>query len=188
MNFPLPPFTIKKNYTLPILKGIIWSRWLITEEKSCMNASITSLNVDNSILDGESNTYGMISIPMIEITFDNEYIHVLHDTGKWYIYWYLISNLISSEATIHNIIWQTICLLLIWGAIKGRKIKDKRAYNWAYRLLFISHKRLVIDFILKQWEPWPTHTLSMQSQCILLYNLSYVSLWNNIQNPRLRTL
>ena len=47
-----------------------------------MNASITPLNVDNSILDGESNAYGMISIPMIEITFDNEYIHVLHDTEK----------------------------------------------------------------------------------------------------------
>ena len=47
-----------------------------------MNASITSLNVDNSILNDEGNACGIISIPMIEIPFDNDYIHVLHDTEK----------------------------------------------------------------------------------------------------------
>ena len=43
----------------------------------------------------------------------NEHIHVLHYLPKPYIYRYLISNPIISEATIQKMILQNICLLLI---------------------------------------------------------------------------
>ena len=77
--------------------------------KSCKNAPITYFNdsVDNSILDAEGNVYGIISIPSIESTFENGHINVLYDTPKKYIYGYLISKLISSEATIQNIVLKT---------------------------------------------------------------------------------
>ena len=65
-----------------------WYGWLTGEETSCANASITSFNdsVDNSVLDSEFNSYGIIDILIIEITFDNDWIHVLHDLPKRYIY------------------------------------------------------------------------------------------------------
>ena len=43
-------------------------------------------SIDNSILDSEVNKCGIISIPIIDITFDNEQIHVFHDIPKRYIY------------------------------------------------------------------------------------------------------
>ena len=48
--------------------------------KSFNNASITYVDdsVGNSILDAEGNACGIISIPRIESTFDNDHIHVLH--------------------------------------------------------------------------------------------------------------
>ena len=49
-----------------------------------MNASIDSCNdsVDNGILDAELNACGIVAIPSIKSTFDNEYIHALHDIPK----------------------------------------------------------------------------------------------------------
>ena len=69
-----------------------------------MNDSINSFTnrVDNSILDSKGNTCGIIDITIIEITFGNDYIRVLYDLPNLYIYVYLISKLISAEATIHD--------------------------------------------------------------------------------------
>ena len=79
---------------------MIWvvNRW----GKICKNISITYFNdsIDNSILDAEGNACGIIAIPITESNFDNDYIHVLHYLKKLYIYGYLISKSISSEATI----------------------------------------------------------------------------------------
>ena len=44
----------------------------------------------------------LIRLHSIASSFENDYIHVLHDIPKRYIYIYLISKLIISEATIHN--------------------------------------------------------------------------------------
>ena len=44
-----------------------------------MTASINFLNVDEGILNNEGNTHGVISVPVIEITFENYYIHISHD-------------------------------------------------------------------------------------------------------------
>ena len=64
-------------------------------------------------MDPEGNACGIITIHSIESTFDNDHIHVLHDLPKQYIYGYLISKLISSDATIQNIILKDIYLLLL---------------------------------------------------------------------------
>ena len=56
-------------------------------------------------------------------TIDNNHINVLHYLPKQYIYGYLISRLINSEATIQNMILQNTYLLLIWGDVKERKKK-----------------------------------------------------------------
>ena len=75
---------------------------LMLSKQVCNNALTTYFNdsVDNSIIDAEINAYGIIARPRIESTFENEHIHVLHDLPKKSICGYLISNLISSEATI----------------------------------------------------------------------------------------
>ena len=39
-------------------------------------------SVDNSILDAEDTACGVFTIPSIEITYDNDYIHVLNDVSK----------------------------------------------------------------------------------------------------------
>ena len=75
--------------------------------------TIAFLNIDNSTLYNEGNTCGIIYIPIIEGTFDNDYIHILHDFSYRYIYGYLTSKPIGSEGTIQNIMRKTIFLLLI---------------------------------------------------------------------------
>ena len=122
------------NTTVPVKKVSRWYGWLTVEETSCKNTSINYFNniVDNSNLHAEGNACGIIAVPRIESTFENDYTHVLHDLPKRYIYGYLISKLIISEATIHNIIWQTICLLLIWG---DKKIEDRCWYLIVYRIV-----------------------------------------------------
>ena len=67
----------------------------------------------NSIMYAEGNSRGVIAMPRIERKFGNDHNHVLHDIPKRYIYGYLISKLISPEATIQNMILQNIYLLLI---------------------------------------------------------------------------
>ena len=100
------PFLGINNITVPVKKGRKLFGWLTSKEKIFTNASITSFDdtVDNSILDAEGNVCGIITKPIIETTFDNDYIHVLHDITKRYIHGYFISKLINSEATIQNII------------------------------------------------------------------------------------
>ena len=96
----------KINITVPMKKGGIWYWWLTAGEKSWKNASITYFNdrIDNSILYAEGNSCELFAMPVIEITFDNDYIHLLHDLPKQYIFGYLISKLISSETTIQKMI------------------------------------------------------------------------------------
>ena len=72
------------------------------------------LNVDNSTLDTEGNACVIIAIPVIESTFENDYIHILHGLSKEYMYVYLISKLISSKVAFQGLIWKTICLLLVY--------------------------------------------------------------------------
>ena len=81
-------FPILNNTTVPIKKGSRWYEWLTAEEKSYKNDSITYFNarVDNSFLDAEGNTCGIITILSIESTPDNDYIYVLNDIPKYYIY------------------------------------------------------------------------------------------------------
>ena len=84
------PFLKNKNTNVPIQKGSRWYEWFAAKEKSCKNASIAYFNssVDSSILDAGGKVCGIISIPSIEITYDNYHIHVLHDLTKRYIYGY----------------------------------------------------------------------------------------------------
>ena len=119
-EFQPSQFTEINNITIPVKNGRRWYGWLTSEKNIYKNASINYFNdsAEKSILDDEGNACGIIATPSIEITFDNDYIHVLHDLPKRFIYGYLISKLISSEATIQNMILQNICLLLIWGDAK----------------------------------------------------------------------
>ena len=88
------PYTLIgiNNITVPVKKGSRWYGWLTNENFFSNNNSTTYFDdrVDNSILDSEGNDCDIIAIPIIEITFNNEYIHVLHDPPKQYIYVYLI--------------------------------------------------------------------------------------------------
>ena len=101
-EFQPSPFLVRNNITVPVKKGSRWYGWLTTGETSCKNSWITYFNdsIYNSILDGGCNTCDIIAITSIERTFGNDHIHVLHDIPKRYIYGYLISKLISSEAKI----------------------------------------------------------------------------------------
>ena len=89
-KFKSYPLLENNNINIPIQKGSIWYERFAAEERSWNNASITYFNcsVDNSILDSEVKACVIISIPRIEITFDNDHIRVLHDLPKRYIYIY----------------------------------------------------------------------------------------------------
>ena len=118
-------FLVRNNITVPLQKGIRWFGWLTADKTSFPNDSVTSLNdsVDKSILDAEFNACVIIATIIIEINIDNDYIHVLNDLPKQYIYGYLISKLTSSQAKNQNTIWHTISLLLIWGDVQEIRIK-----------------------------------------------------------------
>ena len=124
-NWFLPfPFLGRNHITVPLQNGSRWYGWLTAEDNSCTNASITFLNTDNSILHIEVNECGTIYISAIRIAFGNDYIYVLHDLSKGYIYVYLISNLIGSEAIFQIMIWQTIYWLLSRGTEREGKKWD----------------------------------------------------------------
>ena len=74
----------KNNISVHIQKDSRWYEWSISGETSCKNASIAyfSDSIDNSILYAEGNACGILSIPIIEITFDNDHIHVFHYLPK----------------------------------------------------------------------------------------------------------
>ena len=67
------PFLEDDNSTVTLQKGGRWSGWLTAEDKSCKNASITFLNVDNSNLYTEGNVCSII-----ERNFYSDYTHILH--------------------------------------------------------------------------------------------------------------
>ena len=46
-------------------------------------------------LSTEDNAYGDSAKPVIEINFYNDYIHILHDMPKKYMYRYFVSRFIS---------------------------------------------------------------------------------------------
>ena len=118
---------------------------------NCVNASTTFSNdsVDNSILDGEGISCSIISIPSFEKKIDNDHIHLLHDLPKRIIYIYLISKLISSQATVQSTILKKICPLLRWGDLKESREIKKRKYYWYYQLILISHKRIHHEFYIE---------------------------------------
>ena len=66
------------NITEDLQKDDRLSEWFTAEETSCMNDSINLINVDNSTVYTKGNAYGIIYIPIIESTFENDYIHILH--------------------------------------------------------------------------------------------------------------
>ena len=68
--------------TADVKSGGKWSGWLTSG--SGKNSSIAYFNysVDKIIMDAEGNSCGIIFIPSIEITFENDYIHVLHNPPK----------------------------------------------------------------------------------------------------------
>ena len=90
MNFKPIPFLKNNNINLTIQKGSRWDGCLTYEETSYKNASTNYSNDsgDKSILDVEGNVCGIISIPSIAITFDNDNIHALQNLPKRYIYGY----------------------------------------------------------------------------------------------------
>ena len=73
----------------------------------------TFLNFDKLTLSTEDNAHGYSSAPIIGTTFDNNYIHILHDTSNQCMYIKFIPKLIGSKSENHAIILETICLLLI---------------------------------------------------------------------------
>ena len=90
MNFNPIPLLKNKNTNVPIQKDIRWYEWFAAKETSFKNASIAYLNyrLNNSSLDAEEKACGIITISIIESTFENDHIHVLHDLQKQYIYGY----------------------------------------------------------------------------------------------------
>ena len=84
-------------------------RWVVKRRGNIFKKDpITYCNdrADNSIMQAEGNACGIIAILSIEITVDNNHIHVLHDPPNQYIYGYLISKLISSVTKIQNMIFK----------------------------------------------------------------------------------
>ena len=77
-EFRLYPFIGRNIITAPVKKGSRQYERFAAELKSYNNDSSTYFNdsVDNSILYDEGNACGSIAIPSIEITFDNDHIHV----------------------------------------------------------------------------------------------------------------
>ena len=71
-------------------KGKILSGWFTNEERSHRNTSINFLNIDNITLYNEGNIWGIISITITEYTFDNYYIHILHDLSNLSIYIWIL--------------------------------------------------------------------------------------------------
>ena len=78
VEFQTFSFIGRNNITVPLQKGSRRSGLLTAEETNINNVSITLLNVDNSTLYTEGNLFVVISIPIIEGTFYNDYIHILH--------------------------------------------------------------------------------------------------------------
>ena len=67
------PFLEENNSTVTLQKFGRGSGWFTAEDKSCKNASITFLNVDNSNLYTEGNV-----CIIIKRIFDSDYTHILH--------------------------------------------------------------------------------------------------------------
>ena len=87
------PFLKNKSINVPVQKCSRLYELFAAKETSCGNGSIAYFDdsIDNSILDAEGKVCGIINIPIIEITFDNDHTHVLHYLPNQYIYGYYIS-------------------------------------------------------------------------------------------------
>ena len=86
INYNHIPFLKDNNSSAPLQKGRGGSGWFTVEETSCTNYSNDFLNVDEGELFNEGNACGDIIINVIEITTDNDYIHILHDMPNRYMY------------------------------------------------------------------------------------------------------
>ena len=76
------PFFGENNTTEDLQRGGRGYGWFTDGDTSCMNASINLPNVDNSTLYTEGNVCGIIAIPVVESTFDKEYINIIHGISK----------------------------------------------------------------------------------------------------------
>ena len=101
---------------------------------------ITSSTLKNCTFSTTDNSYGHIGVIVTEITFGDDYIHISHDMSKQYMYGYLISNLICSKVATHNIMQQTIYLILIGGLGGGK-----------YCLLVISNYYSALHKPITHW-------------------------------------
>ena len=96
------------NSTTYIQKGDRGIDCFTYEEKSCMDDSTTLINIGNSKLCTEGKTCGIVAIPDIKRTVDNDYTNILHGPLKRYIYRNMISKSIITEVAIQRLIQQTI--------------------------------------------------------------------------------
>ena len=90
------------------------------ENTSFTNAPRILLKIYECYLYTENNRCGVISTSLVEISFGNDYIHIVQYLLKRYMSSYLVSQLIIWKVETRIITWQTICLLLILGT--GGKI------------------------------------------------------------------
>ena len=65
---------------------------------------ISKKKIDEGKFYTEGNKCGVIDISVIETTFENDYIHILHDLLNQYIYGNLVSELIRPKKEIQSII------------------------------------------------------------------------------------
>ena len=76
MHYNPFPFLEDNNSTSPLQKGVRGAEWFVTEETTYMKSASTSFNVYECNLYTKGNSCGGIDIFVIEITFDNYYIHI----------------------------------------------------------------------------------------------------------------
>ena len=92
------------NINLLIQKGVRRSEWFTAEDTSFINASIYFLGVDEVTMYTKDNIFGVIAIPLIETTYEKDYINMSYNLSKQYMYKYFVTKLISSKAVIQSII------------------------------------------------------------------------------------
>ena len=162
------------------LKGGRGTKGFTIEEKSLTNYSSTFLNADELSPNIEGNACGSISALVVEITFDNYYIHILHYMQNKYMFRYLVSKLISSNTAMQSVMRQTMHVLMVW--FPGGKISC---------LMFL--KTVLLSTLQTNWAlvwHWSDRGENIYHQCISnIYfpkdsNQSTMTLYTN---PRLHS-
>ena len=95
IHYKNTPLLEDNNITKTLKKYDRGAKWFTDEEKNWNNDSSNFINVEECTLFREMNSCDVIDAPVIAITFENEYIIILHDMSKWYMYSYFVSKLIQ---------------------------------------------------------------------------------------------